>query len=89
MQAGGIGRLHLDGMKVGEKEIPRTAGFLYTLDEGFNVGCDKQSPVTPEYEPGAAFSGKVVRVDFDLRPNLRPEPEKHAEMHVTHAMIKQ
>jgi arylsulfatase len=87
--AGGIGRLFVDGQPVAEGEIPRTMAFAYSADETFDVGCDKGAPVTPEYPALAAFTGRVIRVDFDLKPDLHHEPEKHAEAMVTHAMIRQ
>ncbi len=55
--AGGIGRIFVDGQKVAEGEIPRTAAFGYSLDETFDVGCDKGAPVTDEYPPLAVVHG--------------------------------
>ena len=52
--AGGIGRIFVDGQKVAEGEIPTTTAFGYSLDETFDIGCDKGAPVTDEY-PRARF----------------------------------
>ncbi len=87
--AGGTGRLYVDGEQVGEGEIPKTTAFIYSLDETFDVGCDKGSPVTEEYQVRAAFSGKVIKVDFDLKPDLHHDAEKHAEVHSRAVMMKQ
>ena len=59
--AGGIGRIFVDGQKVAEGEIPTTTAFGYSLDETFDIGCDKGAPVTDEYPPLASFTGKIVR----------------------------
>ena len=68
--AGGIGRLFVDGQKVAEGEIPTTAAFGYSLDETFDIGCDKGAPVTDEYRPLASFTGTIVKVDVDLEPDV-------------------
>lgn len=83
------GRLYVDGDKVGESDIPRTTAFLYSLDETFDVGCDKGSPVTTEYETKAEFSGKIIKVDFDLGPDFHHDEQQHVEAHSRAAMIKQ
>lgn len=53
--AGGVGRVFVDGAKVAEGHVPRTMAFMYSLDETFDIECDKGSPVTDEYPPLAAF----------------------------------
>jgi len=87
--AGGQGRLFVDGEKVAEATIPRTAAYGYSLDETFDVGCDKGGPVTDEYKPKAEFTGKVAKIDFDLRPDLTHDQDKHVEAQIAAAMIKQ
>jgi arylsulfatase len=89
---GGTGRLFVDDDLVGQAEIPRTAMFAYSLDETFDIGCDKGAPVSPDYGPNAVFTGTLVEVEFDLKPDFHPEhqdPEKHSEAHFAHAMIRQ
>jgi arylsulfatase len=87
--AGGIGRLFVDDQKVGEERIPQTAAFGYTLDETFDIGCDKGSPVTNEYSAGAAFSGKVLKVDFDLKPDFSADPDQSRKADARMAMMRQ
>jgi arylsulfatase len=87
--AGGTGRLHVDGTLMAQGQIPRTAAFGYSLDETFDVGCDKGSPVTEEYPPLASFSGRIIKIDFDLKPDLHRAPETHAEAHAQLAMVRQ
>ena len=87
--AGGVGRLYVDDKKVGEAKIPRTAAYGYSLDETFDVGCDKGSPVTHEYKPLAEFTGRIVKIDFDLSADLTFDAEKHKEARAKAAMIRQ
>jgi arylsulfatase len=87
--AGGVGRLYVDKRKVAEGEIPRTMAFDYTLDETFDVGCDKGSPVTDEYPPLAAFSGRVAHVTIDISPEVRVDVERHTAAQAHAAMIRQ
>jgi hypothetical protein len=87
--AGGVGRLYVDDTQVAEGQIPRTAAFGYSLDETFDVGCDKGGPVTEEYKPLAAFTGKIIKIDFDLKPDFHHDPDQHAKGSAELAMIKQ
>lgn len=89
--AGGVGRLFVDDRPCGQAEIPRTCGIGYSMDETFDVGWDKGTPVSDEYGPNARFEGKVVRVDFDLRPDFHAAAlgsPAHAEGKFAHAMLR-
>jgi arylsulfatase A-like enzyme len=87
--AGGIGRLFVDGDKVAEQEIPRTSAFGYSLDETFDVGCDKGAPVTDEYPALAAFTGKIITVDIDLKPDLTIDTARHHDERMKAALLRQ
>jgi arylsulfatase len=87
--AGGTGRLYIDDELAGEEEILRTVSFIYSFDETFDVGCDKGSPVTDEYKPGAVFTGKIVKIDFDLKPDFTRDEAAQRRMDVEMAMAKQ
>ena len=87
--AGGVGRIFVDGAKVAEGEIKTTAAFDYSLDETFDVGCDKGAPVTNEYEPLASFTGKIVRVEMDLKPDFAHDEALHAKNQFNQAMLRQ
>jgi Sulfatase len=92
MGAGGTGRLYVGDDKVAEAEIPHTCTVGYSMDETFDIGWDKGSPVTDEYEPNARFTGTIIRVDFDLKPDFHPDlkqHEGHDEARFAHAMIRQ
>jgi arylsulfatase len=51
---------------VGEGKIPRTVKFVYSLDESFDIGQDKGSPVTKEYKAGAKFTRTIKKIVVDL-----------------------
>ena len=92
MGAGGTGRIFVDDKPVAEGHIARTCPVVYSADETFDVGWDKGTPVSEEYEPIARFTGRVIRVDFDLKPDFHPDakdPEKRAEPAFAHAMLRQ
>jgi arylsulfatase len=87
--AGGIGRILVDGTKVAEGEIAHTSAFGYSLDETMDVGCDKGAPVTPEYPALAAFTGTVIKIDFDLSPVFAQEVQRKEAERVRSAMLRQ
>jgi hypothetical protein len=86
---GGTGRLFVDDTQVAEAQIPRTCPGGDTLDETFDIGWDKGTPVSEDHGPIAKFTGAIVRVDFDLHPDFHPDPETHQQANFTHAMLRQ
>ncbi len=68
---GGLGKggqitLYIDGAKVGQGRLERTAPFGFSADETLDVGMEAGSPVSPDYGPrGNAFNGKVNWVEID------------------------
>lgn len=50
----GLGRLYVDGKRVGEAPIPRTLGTMISF-EGLDVGRDSYTPVTWSYEDRGEF----------------------------------
>ena len=75
---GGTGRLFLGDTKIAEGEIKRTCTVGYSMDGTFDIGWDKGSPVSEDYGPNARFTGKVIRVDFDLKPDFHADHDDHA-----------
>jgi hypothetical protein len=65
---------------VAEAEIAKTSAFGYSLDETFDVGCDKGAPVTPEYPPLASF---------DLKPDLAIDVARHHDEKPKAALLRQ
>jgi arylsulfatase len=66
---GGIATLLVDGKKVGEGRIERTNAFLFSTDEGADVGMDEDTPVAEAYQAGAnsRFTGRINRVTVQVR----------------------
>ncbi len=64
----GIGALFINDRKVAEAAIPRTLPFLISW-EGFDVGRDSLSPVTPSYADKGefVFSGKLNKVELEIK----------------------
>jgi arylsulfatase len=64
---GGTSRLSVDGKQVGEAKVPRTMPFVYSADEGIDVGMDNETTVTEEYkERNNKFTGKIGKVTVEL-----------------------
>ena len=66
--AGGISTLRVDGKKVAEARIPRTQPFVFSADEGTDVGRDGETNVSPDYAIGDnAFGGRILKVEVEQR----------------------
>ncbi len=65
---GGIGTIFVNGDKVAEGRIERTQGFIFSADEGADVGQDGETPVTDDYKAGDnKFTGTIHKVTVDLQ----------------------
>jgi len=61
--SGGLSRLSVDGKPVGETRVEHTLPFVYSADEGIDVGVDHETPVTAEYKEGNnKFTGRILKV---------------------------
>jgi arylsulfatase len=61
--AGGKSILSVNGTKVAEGNIPKTQPFVFSGDEGADVGLDGETNVSNDYKQGDnAFTGKIVKV---------------------------
>ncbi len=66
--SGGLSRLSVDGTTVGETRVPRTMPFMYSGDEGVDVGTDNETPVTEEYKEGDnKFTGRIRQVVVEVK----------------------
>jgi len=66
--SGGISRLRVDGAPVAETRVPRTMPFLYSGDEGVDVGIDNKTPVTEDYREGdKRFTVKIQKVTVEIK----------------------
>jgi arylsulfatase A-like enzyme len=69
---GGLGKggqvtLYVDGEKVGEGAIPMTQAFVFSADDGCDVGEDSGAPVSQDYgSRGNAFNGTVKGVQLAI-----------------------
>src|SRR6266550_1480407 len=69
---GGLGKgaeitLYLDGKEIGKGRVERTHGYIFSMDETTEVGCDKGEPVSTDYGPrDNEFNGKVKWVQIDI-----------------------
>jgi arylsulfatase len=59
--------LYLDGEKVGEGAVPMTQAFVFSADDGCDVGEDSGAPVSQDYgSRGNAFNGTVKGVQLAI-----------------------
>ncbi len=67
--AGGTSILYVDDKKVGEGKIPKTQPFMFSADEGVDVGMDGETNVSNDYKEGDnAFTGKIQQVKVEVPP---------------------
>jgi arylsulfatase len=59
----------VNGKKVAEAQIPKTQPFVFSADEGVDVGIDSETNVSPDYHPGppSAFTAKIIKVTVTQR----------------------
>ncbi len=70
--SGGTGRLLVDGQLAGEVRVDRTIPFVFSGDEGVDVGMDNETPVTEEYaESNTRFTGRIHKVTVETTPPVR------------------
>jgi len=61
--SGGVSRLSVDGVPVGETRVERTMPFAFSGDEGVDVGRDDETPVTEDYKQGNnRFTGRILKI---------------------------
>ena len=60
---GGRSIIRVDGEVVAEGHIPKTQPFMFSADEGVDVGSDNETMVSDDYQAGATdFKGVIVKV---------------------------
>ena len=65
---GGVGTILVNATKVAEGRIERTQGFMFSADEGADVGVDEGTPVTTDYKANDnTFTGKISKVTVELK----------------------
>jgi len=64
---GGTVSLYIDGEKTGEGRLDRTAPNLFSLDDKTDVGSDRCTPVSDDYDSaGSEFNGQIKWIQIDL-----------------------
>lgn len=64
---GGSGIITVNGEKFAEGRIDRTQGFVFSADEGADVGLDGETPVTSDYPQGNnKFTGTIHKIVIDI-----------------------
>ena len=79
--SGGKCMLYVDDQKVAEGRIPKTQPFLYSADEGVDVGMDGETAVSTDYKEGDnKFTGSIHKVTVNTSPSgLTAKDEKTVE----------
>jgi arylsulfatase len=65
---GGKSILSVDGKKIAEGQISKTQPFMFSADEGVDVGVDGETNVSTDYNQGDnAFTGQIVKVTVEQK----------------------
>lgn len=65
---GGTATLYVNGQKAGTGRVDKTEFGIWSVDETSNVGIDRETPVTPDYnEETSKFNGKIDKVTISLK----------------------
>lgn len=66
---GGTASLLINGRKVAEGRVESTNAFVFSNDEGADVGTDEDTPVTEAYVAGvqSRFTGRIEKVTIQVR----------------------
>jgi arylsulfatase len=65
---GGRSILSVDGKKLAEGKIPKTQPFVFSADEGADVGLDGETNVSNDYKQGNnSFTGKINKVMVEVK----------------------
>jgi arylsulfatase len=81
---GGTASLYYDGEKVGEGRVDVTQPFIFSADEGLDIGCETGTAVAPECDvKSSAFTGEInwveLKVGEDDHSHLL-DPEEHINL---------
>ena len=85
MGKGGLGMIFVNDMKVAEGRIEHTIPFMFSADEGADVGEDGETPVAEDYGIPAPyrFTGTIHKVTVELK---EMKPADRAAMDKGHAV---
>ncbi len=66
--AGGLGKIYLDGDKIGEGKIVHTNSNTFGIDESADVGTDENTPVFAGYHKKEKFTGVINKITVEVFP---------------------
>ena len=91
---GGVGkgadiRITIDGELCGSGRLDSTIGFMFSMDETMDIGCDRGTPVTEEYaalSAANAYRGVLdtIRIDLAERTDGPSAEEQRRVVMATH-----
>ncbi|MGZ8226291.1 MAG: arylsulfatase [Methylococcaceae bacterium] len=77
---GGTAILSVNGQKAAEAKIARTTPFVFSLDEGTDVGVDEDTPVTEDYKQSDnKFTGRIIKVTVETKAPENTNPPKQTD----------
>ena len=75
--------------KIGEGRFEQQVAGYFTVNEGFDIGCDTCSPVSDLYESPFAFTGEIIKVMVDISKATFEELAEQHEARARFAMATQ
>ena len=81
---GGSVTLRLGKKSIGTGRFEKQVAGYFTVNEGFDVGCDTVSPVSDLYESPFPFTGRMIKVVVDVS---EASFEELAELHEARARL--
>ena len=74
---GGTGTFKVDGKVVSTQTMERTVPLTLPWDETFDIGSDAGTPVDDhDYQVPFAFTGKINKLTFAMKPPVLTEDDK-------------
>jgi len=65
---GGKSVLSVDGKQVAQAQIPKTQPFMFSADEGTDVGIDAETNVSPDYKQfNNRFTGRIAKITVETK----------------------
>ncbi len=79
--SGGTCALFVDDKRVASGHIPKTQPYMFSADEGVDVGEDAETAVSSDYKQGEnSFTGKITKVTVAVQPSgLNASDQKTVE----------
>ncbi|MBI5175433.1 MAG: arylsulfatase [Candidatus Melainabacteria bacterium] len=85
---GGTGVILVNGKEVARGRIDKTQGFMFSADEGTDVGADFGTAVSKSYKVPNKFTGTINSVKVDLKQGTAADQAHNAKAHNEGTMKK-